>query len=388
MALKIPTERPVRIIPPTISHTQLANVTSPSLFYNIYADVVSSYPLIPDSLLVYFTDDPLAGYESTVMIPDTTGSNYQYLGLIPEFAPPSIVYYYLYAVDIQNGFSFYPAAGPASPLSFMVGPLDTVLFEDAEITNGWSLGITGDNATSGIWIREDPVLSIADNGHIVQPEGDFTTDPGHICFVTGNAALGASGGTNDVDGGMTTLQSPVYDLSAYSNPIISYWYWYTNNQGLTPGQDFWYVAVTEAGSGVWEVIQNTTESTPENWLKNQFFLNDYITNFAEIQMRLRASDEGSGSLVEAAVDDILIVNLDDHWPDALLPAQNIHITVDSDVVTLNWQPDLWAVDYSIVKSDNPYFTFEQGTLIGQTAGTAFSFNSTASAEFYMIKAHR
>ncbi len=30
-------------------------------------------------------------------------------------------------------------------------------FDDAEAERGWTLGAPGDNATSGIWIREDPV---------------------------------------------------------------------------------------------------------------------------------------------------------------------------------------------------------------------------------------
>ena len=67
----------------------------------------------------------------------------------------------------------------------------------------------------------------------------------------GNGAVGGAAGENDVDGGKTTLFSPVYDLSSYDDVTIRYWKWYSNDRGNAPGQDFWDVNVSNDGGQSW-----------------------------------------------------------------------------------------------------------------------------------------
>ena len=113
-------------------------------------------------------------------------------------------------------------------------------------------------------------------------------------------------------GGKTTLSSPVYNLSDYNGAIVSYWKWYTNNQGNNPGSDIWSVDVSENGGLTWIELEYINNSN-NYWEYQQFYLNDYIQDFSEIQFRFIAEDiyhngdNGSGgSLVEAAIDDFLI----------------------------------------------------------------------------------
>ena len=128
-------------------------------------------------------------------------------------------------------------------------------YDDAEIDRGWTLGAPGDNAVTGQWIRAIPAgtstgrvapaaplprhsrgfPSLAGQ-HLepaegtgapgdVQPFDDNTPFPGDKCFVTGNGTTGQIGEA-DVDGGITTLTSPILNLAGVTDPRVVYWRWY------------------------------------------------------------------------------------------------------------------------------------------------------------------
>ncbi|MFH1145279.1 MAG: C25 family cysteine peptidase [Candidatus Eisenbacteria bacterium] len=186
--------------------------------------------------------------------------------------------------------------------------LDLVLdvggwFDPAENDRGWTFGTTGDGATSGIWLRAEPV-GTTENTNQVQPEYDHTVDPGELCFVTGNASAGQSSGTNDVDGGKTTLLSPVFDLSEAVSASVEYWRWYTNNLGNNPGQDYWNVDITANGTD-WVSLEHTLTSAT-SWNQYTFDVGSFVALTDHIQMRFIAEDASPGSLVEAAVDDFVL----------------------------------------------------------------------------------
>jgi hypothetical protein len=112
-------------------------------------------------------------------------------------------------------------------------------------SDGWTVGAIDDDATAGIWESAVPVATYFD-GNQAQP-GTDQSEEGEKCFLTGAATSGGSVGFDDVDGGKTTLLSPVFDLSEYNEVLVSYWRWYTNNVGDNPGTDHWQVDVTSDG---------------------------------------------------------------------------------------------------------------------------------------------
>jgi len=208
-------------------------------------------------------------------------------------------------------------AGPggfAAQLSYPVsiGPwLDT-----AETDLGWSLGVAGDGATSGQWVRDDPVGAVY-NGEQTQPEDDHTPAPGHICFVTGNGSPGGAAGEADVDGGKTTLLSPVFNTENATSIDLSYWRWYTNDLGNNPGQDWWTVDFSNDGT-TWTHLEYTQESA-NSWTEHTFALDEIAPVTGTLQLRFIADDVSPGSLVEAAVDDITVTilrQLGEDAPDA------------------------------------------------------------------------
>ena len=100
-------------------------------------------------------------------------------------------------------------------------------------------------------------------------------------------------------------------LSEYSTAFISYWKWYTNNQGNNPNSDYWIVQVTNDGEN-WIDLENTNESF-NFWKYEQFILNEYVSLTNQIQFKFVADDSyhqgdngSGGSLIEAALDDFLI----------------------------------------------------------------------------------
>jgi hypothetical protein len=196
--------------------------------------------------------------------------------------------------------------GELTTLSYdlVVGPW----FDDAEVDRGWQLSAPGDDATNGFWERLDPILtlSLAWHGEFVQPGEDHT--PGLLnrrCFFTRNP-IGQMypPGDADVDGGRTTLLSPIFDLSDATSAVVGYWRWYTNNLGPNPGQDWWDVEVTSDGE-TWVSLEHTTESA-NAWTFFSFNVDAYVPLTDKIQFRFVARDDSFDSLVEAAVDDITL----------------------------------------------------------------------------------
>lgn len=199
-----------------------------------------------------------------------------------------------------KSFPFDIAANQNTPKDFYLSA--SVFADDAETNQGWQLGVSGDNASSGIWVRADPVGT---GGGAVQPEDDHTPAPGVTCFVTGNCSPGCGIGDNDVDSGRTTLMSPTLNLSTMVEPRLRYYRWFTNNAGGSPNQDPWKVDISSNGGTTWVPLENTLE-TLAAWTAFDFRVRDFITPTNNVKVRFIAQDISPGSIVEAAVDDFEI----------------------------------------------------------------------------------
>jgi WD40 repeat protein len=152
----------------------------------------------------------------------------------------------------------------------------------------------------------------------VAPLQDHTEGLYGFAYVTGlNPPLGSGIGENDVDGGHTTLVSPVIDLTPYENPVLAYWRWYTNAPatGANPASDWWQVEVSNDGGNTWQYLENTSQQDI-SWRRKAFRVADVLEPSETFQIRFIASDSTTvgeyldgGSLVEAAVDDVVLYDL-------------------------------------------------------------------------------
>ncbi len=210
------------------------------------------------------------------------------------------------SVEATDGRRIYDPGGcapPPNPYSASAGTAVEVFLEDTfEADSGWTIGAAGDTATTGIWTRMDPEPTAA------QPGDDVTTAPGVACWVT-DGREGTSVGAYDLDGGHSTLTSPSYDLSSASDAIVSYWRWFSNDLGGAPNTDTMYIDISNNGGASWVAVEVIGPSGPETdggWRYHEFVLSDIIAPSANMRLRFIAGDEGSGSIVEAAIDDLKV----------------------------------------------------------------------------------
>ncbi len=228
-------------------------------------------------------------------------------------------------------------------IQIILGATENIISNTFENTSNWTVGSSNDTATAGIWERAIPSPTYNDAGEMIQPDQDHTFD-GEFCFITENGTNSSLGNASqtDVDGGTTTLFSPLYNLSQYESAIVSYWYWYTNNQGNNPGTDLWVVDISGDGGNTWTNLVSTSQSN-NDWQLQQFLINDYLQELTnQIQFRFIAQDifnngdQGSGgSLVEAALDDFSIdVFLSDDCSQGDLNEDNL-INVQDIVLLVN-----------------------------------------------------
>jgi len=169
-------------------------------------------------------------------------------------------------------------------------------------TNGWTVGLPTDDATSGLWVRVDP------NGTTAQPEDDHTVN-GTQCWVTGQGTIGGSAGEADVDGGTTTLTSPIFSAAGIADPRIGYWAWYSNNLGAAPNEDSMPVLLSNNGDSTWTQVELISTSATA-WVERSIRISSFMTPTNQMRIRFQARDLGSGSLVEAAIDDLRVFGYD------------------------------------------------------------------------------
>jgi Fungalysin metallopeptidase (M36)/Fungalysin/Thermolysin Propeptide Motif len=213
---------------------------------------------------------------------------------------------FYFTVGTTSGTSSDPSDAPASFYSATAFSATTTLYSDNFETDlGWTGGVAGDTATTGIWVRVDPV------GTAAQPEDDHTPAPGTMCWVTGQGVPGGAVGDNDVDGGHTTLLSPAFHLSSANAAVIGYWRWYSNTQGAAPNADVFTIDISNDNGASWvnaETVGPAGPDTNGGWVYHEFAVSDFVTPTDQMRVRFVADDSGTGSIVEAAVDDFKIVD--------------------------------------------------------------------------------
>ena len=254
----------------------------------------------------------------------------------------------------DNDYYYY-----SDSIEILIGEPVSYVFDDFESNSSWQVGAQTDLASAGVWERAIPSPTYEDDNQIVQPNEDHT-EFGNYCYMTENSTNPDNETQSDVDGGATTLFSPVFDLSMYEIALVSYWKWYTNNLGNNPGTDYWKVDVSNDEGLSWISLENTNLSN-NFWQFEQFLISDYVTLTDKMQFRFIAEDifndgdvGSGGSLVEAALDDFRIsifennneCNLGDINQDALVNVVDVVLLVNIIISDENVDNYLCSSDFN------------------------------------------
>ncbi|MGD2017914.1 MAG: S8 family serine peptidase [Planctomycetota bacterium] len=219
----------------------------------------------------------------------------------PADCPSDVEYYFEFPL-VSGATAFAPTPGASTPYSTLSIERGVILADDLESTSGWTAGLPGDTATTGIWTLVDPI------GTAAQPEDDHTVG-GSLCFVTGQGSPGGTLGENDVDNGFTTLISPQIDVSLSSDPYVGYWRWYNNSAGSNT-DDVFTVDVSDDGGVTWVNVETLGPNAESGgWEQHTFRVSDFVSTAGAVSLRFTAADVGGGSIVEAAIDDVEVFEL-------------------------------------------------------------------------------
>ncbi|HVS19814.1 MAG TPA: choice-of-anchor B family protein, partial [Planctomycetota bacterium] len=321
--------------------------------------------LVPGSAELHY--DVGAGW---ISVPLGSQGGGQFTVDLPALECGQLVDWYLSARS-TNGITWTAPGGAPSLVhqSTAADAVNVVAVLDLEIATGWVVGVPDDDATDGKWFHADPLGSKA------QPEDDHSF-PGTKCWFTKQSFSGATAGSHDVDGGKTTLTSPPLDTTGLGQPFLGYWRWYSNNQG-GPQDDVFTVQVSGGPGGPWvtvETVGPTGPGTGGGWIKHQFRVTDFVAATSQVRLRFIASDTGAASIVEAAVDDLEVFDVD-------CPSGGGGVYCTAKLNSLGCAPHVATSGVPSLSSGLPFLVLASGKLSGQN-GLLFYAQSPGAAPFH------
>ncbi|MGB0846868.1 MAG: hypothetical protein ACPGSM_09080, partial [Thiolinea sp.] len=172
-------------------------------------------------------------------------------------------------------------------------------FESAEA--GWKRNPNNnDSATKGQWEFGNPQTT-SHRGMIMQRDNAYS---GNRALVTG-ASAGSLVGSNDIDGGITSIRSAVFELPANYQFIVKLAYYFAHLSNTTAADFLRITVVSETGNRKVLLFDKgkSTDRVAE-WKTLDHDISDMAGN--KVWLLIEAADGGSGSIVEAAVDNIRI----------------------------------------------------------------------------------
>ncbi len=272
---------------------------SPSSTTSFNVQIVIANQTLSSAELFYRFGSATA-FASANLVP--VGGN-QYIATLPQGICGAPAQFYVRAQGSSGASVSQPVAAPAAVFSANVGEEETIFFDNFSNDLGWTYGVAGDTATTGQWERNDP------NGTAAQPENAFSPA---FCAFTGNATAGAAVGTNDVDNGFTTLLSPPIDLTGAIGPVITYQRWFNNVAGNNPNAKVMRVEISNDNGATWtnaETVGPTTQNIG-GWIQGTINVQSiFPVPGSQVRVRFVPDDSGTGSIVEAAVDDFRVYRL-------------------------------------------------------------------------------
>jgi len=203
------------------------------------------------------------------------------------------------AFNIPNGSQPFALVVTGDVAAGGGNPPVTVFFDDFETSLGWTVNPLGtDMATTGMWERGDPATTTSSGTKQLG-----TTVSGVNDLVTGRLA-GAAAGDFDIDGGQTTIQSPAITLPSTGVLTLSFSFYMAHGTNSSSADFFRVRIVGSTTSLVFEEL-NAANNDDAVWESRSINISSFAGQ--TVRIRIEAADASTASLVEAAVDDVKIV---------------------------------------------------------------------------------
>jgi len=233
------------------------------------------------------------------------------------------------------------SASQSYTYTVLAPPEGTLVWQDDFETDlGWIEDPDGtDTATSGVWERGDPEATYS-NGY----KQLGTTVSGVNDLVTGRLA-GASFDANDIDGGVTSMRSPDITLPVTDALTLSFRYYLAHGNNSSTAD---YLRVKVVGSTTTTLFEELGAADDDDavWALKNVSLNAFAGQ--TVYLLVEAADAATDSLVEAAIDDLLVVAPTGQAPTA--DPQSVSTAEDTplDIALTGSDPDCDPLTYSVV----------------------------------------
>ena len=174
--------------------------------------------------------------------------------------------------------------------------------DDLEVDRGWAVDPDHtDTANAGRWTRGDPEATATAAG----PKQLGTTPSGRAAFVTGAPAGGSANG-DDLDGGVTTVESPAIDLPPDAGQKLQFRWSFAHDASAT-ARDRFVVEVEDVAASTRTPVLVALGGPRERnaaWSLASIDLGPWAGR--AIRLRFVAVDAALTGIVEAAFDDVRV----------------------------------------------------------------------------------
>jgi hypothetical protein len=243
----------------------------------------------PGSALLHYRYDD--GEWLTVPLTHVSGEYYQ--TTLPAPGCSDAPQFYFSAEGSISGLVTCPNGAPGNYFSATVATVSTLLADSFDTHQGWTVH-NDISLTSGAWERGIPI----GDGQRGDPPTDY--DGSGWCYLTGNAP-----GNSDVDWGPTTLVSPTLNLLGRENPLLTFAYWWYNDD---QDGDPLTIELSDDGGASW-VLVDVIANIPPGWNRRSLYVTDYVTPTNDVRIRFSAMDYPNDSVTEGAIDAIEIIDI-------------------------------------------------------------------------------
>lgn len=237
---------------------------------------------------------------SFVTLPAVGGDTYACT--MPAVECGTQIQFYFAATTTSGQTVTSPSGGSTTPLTATAGEsVETRFVWDMETNPGFSVS-NSSTLTDGAWERGAPI----GGGTRGDPPTDFDPAPGTQCWLTANRT-----GNSDVDGGATTLITPIFDGTG-ENVSVCYARWFSNTQGNSPNQDVFRVDISNDGGTSWVPLEVVGPGGPQadgGWYRVCFVIGGVLEPTTTMRVRFIADDVNPGSVVEAGIDAFEVSSL-------------------------------------------------------------------------------